>query len=242
MNLYPAIDLYEGQVVRLEKGDFEKKTVYSQDPETIARQWEEQGAKWLHIVDLEGAKTGILKNLPVIRKIRKTVKCKIQYGGGLRSVEAIETVISEGIDRAVMGTRALDETFFGKAISRFGSKIAVGLDVRDGKVQTQGWLEASGAELETALKHFNSTPLETVIYTDISKDGMLRGPNFEGLWQVLSWTRARVILSGGVTSLGDIEKCSVLTQKNFEGAIIGKALYEGKFKLTEAFRITSASS
>ncbi len=234
MNLYPAIDLYEGKVVRLVRGDFQNLTVYSNDPAAIAREWETQGAVWIHAVDLEGAKTGVLKNLSSLVQIRKAVKCRIEFGGGLRSLEQMQEVIDAGIDRIVLGTKALDETFFQKALQTFGRQIAVGLDVRNGVVQTQGWLESGGANLETSLRRFNDFPLETIIYTDIQKDGMLKGPDFEGLANVLKISHANIILSGGVSSLEDVQKCAKLTEKNFEGAIIGKALYEKKILLHDA--------
>ncbi len=235
MNLYPAIDLYEGQVVRLQKGDFNQKTVYSSDPAAFAKKWEDQGAQWLHVVDLNGAKSGELKNLSSLEKIRKAVKCRIEMGGGLRSVEAIRQVLELGMNRAIVGTRALDEKFLQIILDTFGNKIALGLDAKDGYLQTQGWL-AQGLTLEDALKKLNEYPVSTVIYTDIHKDGMLAGPNFDGLEKVLNVTKSNVILSGGVSSMEDLIQCSNLTQKNFEGAIIGKALYEGKIHLEAAVK------
>lgn len=234
MNLYPAIDLYDGKVVRLVRGDFQNLTVYSKDPASMAKEWAAQGAAWIHVVDLEGAKTGVLKNLPSLLEIRKAVKCRIQFGGGLRSLEQMDEVVQAGIDRIVLGTKALDETFFQTALEKFKSKLAVGLDTRNGVVQTQGWLESGGADLKAALQRFNDFPLETIIYTDIQKDGMLKGPDFTGLADVLETSRAKIILSGGVSSLEDIEQCAKIKAKNFEGAIIGKALYEKRFSLTDA--------
>lgn len=236
MNIYPAIDLYEGEVVRLQKGDFNQKTVYSQDPVAFAKKWEDEGATWIHMVDLEGAKTGIQKNLEHVLKIRKSVKCKIQFGGGFRSVETIDAVVKAGIDRVVVGTKALDETFLKTAIQRFGNKLAIGLDVKNGVVQTQGWLDSQNPTLESALKLLNQFPIQTVIYTDIQKDGMMQGPDFTGLEKVLAATKANVILSGGVSRIEDIQKCRTLKQKNFDGAIVGKALYEGKINLKEALK------
>lgn len=237
MNLYPAIDLYEGKVVRLVRGDFQNLTVYSNDPAAQAQEWEKQGAVWIHTVDLEGAKTGILKNFASLLKIRQTVKCRIQFGGGLRSLDQIQQVLDAGVDRVVLGTKALDGDFFEKALHRYAAKLAVGLDVREGMVQTQGWLESGGANLELALQRFNDFPLETIIYTDIQKDGMLKGPDFDGLRRVLEMSRSNVILSGGVSSLEDIRMCTQRPEKNFEGAIIGKALYDKKFSLKEAFTV-----
>ncbi len=242
MNLYPAIDLYEGKVVRLARGDFQKETVYSHAPEEIAKEWERQGARWLHIVDLEGAKTGILKNLSSVIKIRKAVKCKIQLGGGLRNQEALNQVLNEGIDRCVLGTKSLDETFLKQSLEAFGSKIAVGLDIQKGIVQLEGWLKASQLDLPAAIEFLNHFPVETLIYTDIQKDGMLEGPNFQGLKEVLEMARARVILSGGVGQLDDIKKAVEISNTNFEGVIIGKALYEKKFKLSDAVDIVKRES
>ncbi len=240
MNIYPAIDLYEGQVVRLTKGDFAQKTVYSDSPAGIAKQWESQGAAWIHIVDLEGAKTGVLKNIPSLAAIRKAVKCRLQFGGGMRSMEAIEQALGAGADRVVLGTKALEPAFFESVLKRFGGKIAVGIDIRDNQVQTQGWLTASQVSLEESLKIFDRHGVETLIYTDISKDGMLQGPNFERLGFVLKNSHARIILSGGVGNITDIERCAAITDKNFEGAIVGKALYEKTMDLKQA--ITKAGS
>lgn len=237
MNLYPAIDLYEGQVVRLSKGDFAQKTIYSDDPASMADQWDKAGAPWIHIVDLEGAKTGIIKNIASLKAIRAIVKAKLQFGGGMRSVEAIEQALEAGADRVVVGTKALDPEFFKKILKQFGSRIAVGIDVKDDIVQTQGWLESSGLTLAKSLKIFNAEGVETLIFTDISKDGMLQGPNFEKLDWVLKNSSSKVILSGGITTLKDIQKCAEIKSENFEGPIIGKALYEKQFTLSQAVAI-----
>lgn len=237
MHLYPAIDLYEGQVVRLTRGEYEQKTVYSEHPEQMALQWEKQGAEWLHIVDLEGARDGIIKNLDALTRIRQSVGCQIQFGGGIRTLEQIAELISLGVTRVVLGTKALDQTFFESALNKFGSSIAVGMDTRSGKLQTQGWLQEEGMTIATALRHFNQYPLKTLIYTDIHKDGMLLGPNMDGLQEVLHLAQTRVILSGGISDLNDLRECAEIKEKNFEGVIIGKALYDKKFTLKEAVEI-----
>ena len=241
MNLYPAIDLYQGKVVRLQRGDFQAETVYSHDPAAQAKQWQAEGASWIHVVDLEGAKTGELRNFASVSAIRKSVTCKIQYGGGVRTLEQAECLLREGVDRIVVGTKALDAAFFGNLLDRFGDRLAVGLDTREGRVQTEGWLKESDQTLEGILKKFNKTGLSTVIYTDIAKDGMLQGPNFPGLKQVLGWSKARVILSGGISRLEDLEQCREITQNHFDGVIIGKALYEKKFQLREALKTAERS-
>ena len=237
MQIYPAIDLYEGQVVRLKRGDYGAKTVYADHPEEMAQQWQDQGAQWIHVVDLEGAKNGVLTNLPSLKRIKKAVSCKIQWGGGIRKLEDIETLLEQGVDRIVLGTKALDPDFFKKASNELGSKLAVGLDVRNGEVQTEGWLKSGNVTLEDILAKLNKSTVETIIFTDIQKDGTLEGPNFEKLKVVLQTARAKVILSGGVASLKDIQECSMIKNKNFDGVIIGRALYDHHFSLKQAIEI-----
>lgn len=237
MIIYPAIDLYAGKVVRLTKGQFDQETVYSVDPISIARQWEDQGAAWLHIVDLEGAKTGILKNLDFVLGIRKAVKCRIQFGGGLRTTEDIKRLLEHGIDRVVIGTKALDENFLQIVMPRFGEQIAIGLDARNGIVQTQGWQNTSGKTIPQTLELLKKFAIGTFIYTDIQRDGMLHGPNFIELEKILAATESRIILSGGVSSLNDVERCSQIKKKNFDGVIVGKALYNKKFLLPDAVQL-----
>ncbi len=238
MIIYPAIDLFEGKVVRLTRGDYAQTKVYSERPEEVAREWESQGASWIHVVDLEGARDGHLKNGDALRKIRKAVKIKIQFGGGLRNIEDVQFVLGEGINRAVIGTKALDENLLATLLSTQKERIAVSLDVREGVVQTQGWLKDEGKQLEAAIKTLNSQPLKTLIYTDIKNDGMLAGPNFQELEVVLASAKASVILSGGVACLEDIRRCASLHKTNFDGVIVGKALYEKKFTLREAIALT----
>lgn len=235
--VYPAIDMFKGRVVRLKRGDYGEETVYSSDPSAQAEIFEAKGASWLHIVDLEGAKNGRLANLDSLRSIRKKVRCNIQFGGGLRTLEDCELILSEGINRIVLGTKALDPEFFDQVMVRFPGKVAVGLDVMDGTVRTEGWLKSSGQHIEDVMKRLSQFPLETVIYTDISKDGMLKGPNMEGLRHVLNWAGMRVILSGGISSIEDVLACAQIKAVNFEGVIIGKALYEKRFDLREVFQL-----
>lgn len=240
MILYPAIDLYQGKVVRLARGDFNAETVYSLNPAGQAKEWAEAGAEWIHVVDLEGAKTGLLRNLDSLRKIRKAVSCKIQFGGGLRSLSAVKEIFSEGIDRAVIGTKALDKSFFEALLGNYGDRVALGIDAKDGIVRTEGWLGMSGMTVEELLTSLYDTPVKTVIYTNIKNDGMLQGPDLRGLSDVLRWTQANVILSGGVSGIEDIEACRDIKENNFDGAIIGKALYERRFDLRSALTAASA--
>jgi phosphoribosylformimino-5-aminoimidazole carboxamide ribotide isomerase len=240
MNLYPAIDLLKGKVVRLTQGDYNACIVYSTDPVAIAKSWENEGAKWLHVVDLEGAKTGALTNEASLAAICQNVKARIQFGGGIRELQDIEKVLALGVSRVVIGTKALEKDFLKEAVSKFKEKIAVGLDVRQDKVKTSGWLHDGHLTLSEALKLFDKLGVQTLIYTDIERDGVLQGPSWEKLSLVLANTSARVILSGGVSQLADIEKCTMLQAPNFEGVIIGKALYDKRFQLSEAVRFTAS--
>ncbi|MFH0986311.1 MAG: 1-(5-phosphoribosyl)-5-[(5-phosphoribosylamino)methylideneamino]imidazole-4-carboxamide isomerase [Candidatus Omnitrophota bacterium] len=239
MNLYPAIDIYQGKVVRLTQGDYNACTVYSKDPAAVAKTWEQEGAKWIHVVDLEGAKTGALTSEPSLEAICRTVKAKVQFGGGVRNMKDIEKVLALGVSRVVLGTKALDGNFLGEAVSIFREKIAVGMDVCRDQVKTAGWLRDGNITLLNALKLFDQFGVATLIYTDIEKDGVLKGPNWDKLSQVLAHTKARVILSGGVSQLSDVEKCRTIIAPNFDGVIIGKALYDKRFQLSEAVRLTA---
>ncbi|OQA57599.1 MAG: Phosphoribosyl isomerase A [Candidatus Omnitrophica bacterium ADurb.Bin277] len=239
MNLYPAIDLYQGKVVRLTRGDYGSRKVYSNDPAATAREWEAAGAQWIHVVDLEGAKSGVLTNHVAIASICKAVRARVQCGGGLRSLETIKEVLDSGVSRVVLGTKALDFPFLEQCVKKFRNQIAVGLDAGNGIIKTAGWTRDGNMTLEAALELCDRAGVRTVIYTDIEKDGVLQGPNFGKLPDVLSRTKARVILSGGVARLSDIERCASVPEENFEGVIIGKALYEKRFTLTEAFQCIS---
>lgn len=238
MNIYPAIDLFEGSVVRLTRGDYAQMTIYSDQPEEIAKQWENEGASWLHIIDLEGAKTGSIQNGDALKKIRKQTGCNIEYGGGLRTFADVQRIVDLGVDRVIIGTRALDQFFFESLLTAFPERLAVGLDIRRGNVQTQGWLKSEDTNFLDALDHFNQYPLRTIIYTDIQKDGTLQGPNFKELEEALQISKANLILSGGISRLLDVEKCAQIPAKNFDGVIIGKALYEKKFTLKEALLLS----
>lgn len=238
MELYPAIDLYQGKAVRLKGGDFNQVTVYSEHPEEMALAWKKAGANWIHVVDLEGAKSGRIVHGQCIETIRKSVPgCQIEVGGGVRTLEDIQALKDYGADRVILGTKALDKDFLAQAMKRFASLIAVGLDTRQGKVQLEGWLTESGISLEQALKLLAPYQVPTLIVTDIATDGMLMGPNFSQLESVLTNTLSRVILSGGVSSLEDLRKAALLKFSNFEGVIIGKALYEKRFTLEDAVKI-----
>jgi phosphoribosylformimino-5-aminoimidazole carboxamide ribotide isomerase len=237
MKIFPAIDLFDGKVVRLSRGDYSQMTVYSDDPASVAKRWETDGSEWLHVVDLAGAKSGSVKNRRSLQAIRQATKCKIQFGGGLRTVEEIITALDAGADRVIIGTKALDQKFLETILIQFGSKIVVSLDARDGLIQTQGWLHGQGAPLIEAVGILNQTPLATLIYTDIKRDGMMQGPNRSVLSDLLAVAKANVILAGGVSSLEDVRMCLENKQPNFEGLIIGKALFSNDFSLKEALNL-----
>ncbi len=235
MNLYPAIDLYENRVVRLQKGDFKRMTVYHDRPSETARIWEDQGADWLHLVNLNGARDGKLENLEALSKIRAAVNCRIQFGGGIRSAQDVQTLLDLGVERVIVGSRALEPRFLQTVFERFPYRVAVGFDVLDGVVKTHGWLAGSGVRLDAALQSLYGFAPAAVIVTDIHKDGMLQGPNFDMIRGCLELARFPIILSGGISGLADIAQCAALKHSFFDGAIIGKALYEKKFSLNAAF-------
>ncbi|AXI07962.1 1-(5-phosphoribosyl)-5-[(5-phosphoribosylamino)methylideneamino]imidazole-4-carboxamide isomerase [Oceanobacillus sp. 143] len=231
MILFPAIDIRGGKCVRLIQGDYNKEKVYSNAPIDVARDWENKGAEYVHIVDLDGAKSGESINQSLIKEIAANTKIPVQVGGGIRSLSVIEAYISSGVERVIIGTAAInDEEFLRKAVAQYGSKIAVSIDARNGFVATDGWTETSTVKALNLVKLLEDIGVETIVYTDILKDGMLQGPNFDELQTINEATSINVIASGGVSSKEDIAK---LTSQNLYGAIIGKALYDGTIEFTE---------
>lgn len=239
MLIIPAIDLIEGKCVRLYKGDYQKLLLSRDDPVSIARSFEEQGAKWLHIVDLEGAKEGKPRNLKVVRKIRENTRINIQLGGGLRTFDDIERALSIGVTRAILGTSALKHDFLTVALEKYGEKIAVALDSKGGKIAVEGWLKETELEVETFAMELNKIGVGCLIYTSIVRDGTLEGPNFGEIMGVRKAFRGEMIASGGVSSLEDLLK---LKEIGVEGAVIGRALYEGKINLYEAIEYLRTST
>ncbi len=239
MIIFPAIDIKEGKVVRLIQGKFDQVTDYGLDPVTVAQEWEKQGAQWIHVVDLDGAQTGEPKNLEIIFKIVKNVKIPVQVGGGIRQETTIEKLFKNNVARVVLGTKAVKNLSFLKEIlKRHGNKIAVSLDCSQGFVQTKGWTQGSNVQAIPFCSELEKAGLQCLVYTDISRDGMLQGPNFTGLTELLNKTKISVIASGGVSSIDDIKKLKALRPAPM-GVIIGKALYEGKINLKEAIRLCS---
>ncbi len=237
MLIIPAIDLKNGKVVRLFQGKFDREKVYSLDPVKTAKHWAKQGAKFLHIVDLDGASTGKLKNIEALKKIIVQVGLGVEFGGGVRSMETISALLDLGVERVILGTRAASDTkFLKQAWKKFGEKVIVSIDARDGKVLTQGWSKASARTALEFARELKAIGFKQVIYTDISKDGTLAGPNIAGIKELLKETGLSLIASGGVSGLKDLVKLDKLKKQGVSGVIVGKALYEGKFTLAEALK------
>jgi phosphoribosylformimino-5-aminoimidazole carboxamide ribotide isomerase len=236
MLIIPAIDIKDGKVVRLCQGKFENKKVYSRDPAKIARQWQEAGAKLIHIVDLDGAATGKPKNLPAVKKILKSISVPVELGGGIRNIGVIDSLVKAGVSRVILGTSAVeDRGFLKKALAKFRNKIIVSVDAKGTTILTKGWLESfTGFSLLDFALDLKKMGVKQLIYTDVSKDGMLKGPNLRAISNLLEKTGIEVIASGGVSSLGDLIRLKALEKKGLAGVIVGKALYEGKFTLVEA--------
>ncbi|MEI8215627.1 MAG: 1-(5-phosphoribosyl)-5-[(5-phosphoribosylamino)methylideneamino]imidazole-4-carboxamide isomerase [Eubacteriales bacterium] len=229
MIIFPAIDLKNGKCVRLEQGDFSKENIFSDNPLEIAIKWQEQGAEYLHLVDLDGALTGVSCNLESIVKIVSALKIPVQVGGGIRTRKQVEELLAAGVGRVIIGTKALsDKDFIKELINDFGEKVIVSIDAKDGFVAIKGWTEIStikAVDLAIELKGYG---LKTLVYTDIAKDGMMIGPNFHELKNINNLTGLQIIASGGVSTPSDVD---MLRQMNVYGAIIGKALYMGTIEL-----------
>ncbi len=238
MLIIPAIDLRGAKVVRLFQGKFNQEKVYSSDPVKVAKHWARQGAKFLHIVDLDGASSGAPKNLEVLKEIIARVGIPVEFGGGVRSIETISQLLALGVERVILGTKAAaDEEFLKKAWKKFGEKIIVSIDAKDGKVLTQGWNRKVAKKTLDFAGDLKKIGFKQIIYTDISKDGTLAGPNILGIKELLKLTGLKVIASGGVSDLKDLVKLSKLKKQGLSGVIVGKALYEGRFTLVEALKL-----
>lgn len=234
MQLYPAIDIKDGKCVRLTQGKFSDVAVYGDDPVAMAQKWESFGARYLHLVDLDGALAGSGINRKTILAIARSAGIPVQTGGGIRSMDDICELISGGISRVILGTAAVkNPVLVDEAVSRFGEKIAVGIDAKDGMVAISGWEEISDVSALSFANEMAKKGVKTIIYTDIATDGMLTGPNLSAMQQMSEACPAQIIASGGI---GNIEDILSLQKTGVEGAIIGKALYTGKVDLREAFQ------
>lgn len=235
MKLFPAIDLYEGKAVRLYQGDYSQMTVYSEHPAEAAMDFRRAGAEYLHLVDLEGAKSGTAANLGIIQSIVETAGLFTEVGGGIRNMETVEQYLSLGVDRVILGTAAVtDREFLWRALERFGKRIAVGVDLKDGYVAIRGWTEKSRLTARDFFDQMQAMGVSTVICTDISRDGAMRGTNRELYRQLAARYSIDLIASGGVSSLEDI---SALRDMGLYGAIVGKAYYTGAIDLKQALEV-----
>jgi len=236
--LIPAIDLRGGRCVRLRQGDYGQETVFSEDPVAVGREFVRQGAVYLHLVDLDGAKEGRPVHLPLIRTLTEAAGVPCELGGGLRQDADLQAAFAAGVDRVIIGTQALKRPeWFAAAAQRFPGKMVLGLDAKEGCVATEGWLEVSSMQAIDVVRRFEKLPLAAVIYTDIGRDGMLSGPNLDALKVLAESTKLPVIASGGVSNLDDVRRLSRLP---LAGCIVGRALYEGTLTLREAIQVLNA--
>ena len=238
MLIIPAIDILDGNVVRLEQGDFKKLKKYSMFPEEIAQQWQNAGAQYLHVVDLDGAKKGVTENIFAIKRIVDNINIPIEVGGGIRKMSDIENLLDIGVERVIIGSAAVeDPDFVMEAAENFGEQVIVGIDARDGIVAVHGWSDSGEIDAKELAARIGDYGISTIIYTDISRDGMLNGIDAAHVADIAEHAGIEVIASGGVTSLDDIKNLKAYENAGIVGAIIGKALYEGTLDLTEALKI-----
>lgn len=239
MLIIPAIDLREGKCVRLTEGRPDRETVYSNDPVAMACLWEEEGARCLHLVDLDGAFAGRPKNLEIIKKIIATVRVPVQVGGGIREMGAIEELLACGAKRVILGTVAIiNPGLVAEAVARYGEAVIVGIDARDGKVVIEGWGVTAEKEALKLAEEMKGTGVERIVFTDVGRDGTLKGPNLAAIREVALATGMKIIAAGGITTLDDLVSLLRLEPLGVEGVIIGKALYAGTLTLKEALLIS----
>jgi len=237
MILFPAIDLYDHKVVRLVKGDYNQMTVYSDDPLATAKNIESMGGKWLHLVDLEGAKDGTTPNFDIVTTIARETGLQVEIGGGIRNFETIEKYLDAGVSRVILGTKAvMDKTFLEDAVFKWGDKIAVGVDAKDGKVAVKGWLEVLNVDMLDFLEELRNIGVKTAIVTDISKDGAMKGTNLPLYERLSQLGGIDITASGGVSTLDDLR---ALKAMDIYGAILGKAMYNGAIDLKDALELVN---
>lgn len=237
MIVFPAIDILGGKAVRLAQGDYERVTVYNDDPVAQAREFAEAGAEWIHVVDLDGARDGVPGNIEVVERIVREVGLPVQNGGGIRTLETMQRLSDAGVSRMVLGTKlATDHGFVRDAVARFGDKVVAGIDARDGMVAVEGWREGTSTPVDELVSELRDLGIRHLVYTDISRDGMQTGVNVEAYEHVAEVAGFPVIASGGVSTLEDFHELGALGPDVVEGAITGRALYEGAFKLKHAIR------
>ena len=237
MILFPAIDISEGQAVRLVKGDFAEKTVYRDSPLEAARAWVEAGARFLHIVDLDGARTGSPKSLEHLERITHELSVPVQYGGGLRSLPAVRDALRAGAERVILGTAAFtDIDFLDDVMGAFRERAIVSVDTRGGNVSTSGWQQTTQMPAENVIERLQHRGVRSFVYTNVDRDGMLQGPDLDEVRRIAGVVRGRFLYSGGIGSADDLRALAGLRQVNLGGVIVGKALYEGRFTIEEGQR------
>ncbi len=235
MILLPAIDILDGKAVRLSRGEFDASTVYDADPLQAAQRWVQGGARALHIVDLDGARSGAPVNLAHVERIADAVDVPVQVGGGLRTLEAVRAVAGAGAARVILGTAAFrDVDLLDAAVAEFGDRLVVSVDARDGKLAASGWVEQTDIPIESVVERMGARGVRRFVYSSIERDGMLAGPDLDGARRVAGSVRGSFVYSGGVASLDDLQALADLRQVNLDGVIVGKALYESRFGVGEA--------
>ena len=234
MILYPAIDILDGEAVRLVQGRFEDRTVYNDDPLEAAKSWVDAGARFLHVVDLDGARSGEPKSIEHLRRITSGTGVPVQYGGGLRSVTAVREALRAGAERAVVGTAAFrDVDFLDDILSAFGPRVVVSVDVRGGMISTSGWTQTTQMPAADVIRRLGDRGVRSFVYTNVDRDGRLEGPDVDEVSRVAHAVRGRFLYSGGIGGLEDLQALAALRQVNLAGVIVGKALYEGRFTIAE---------
>ena len=234
MILLPAVDILEGKAVRLSRGDFDQRTVYDTDPLEAARRWVSQGARSLHVVDLDGARSGAPVNLEQVRRITAEAEVPVQVGGGLRTIEAVHAAMETGATRVVIGTAAYtDVDFLDQAIAEFDDRVVVSVDARDGRLAGAGWTQQTDIPIEAVIEQLGARGVRRFVYSSIERDGMLQGPDLDGARRVAEAVRGTYTYSGGVSSLEDLRALVELRQVNLIGVIVGRALYEGRFTVAD---------
>jgi phosphoribosylformimino-5-aminoimidazole carboxamide ribotide isomerase len=232
--LYPAIDISQGRAVRLRQGDFDDVTVYQDDPLEAARSWAEAGARYLHVVDLDGARAGRPENLQHLQRITSELGTPVQYGGGLRSLPAVRDALRAGAARVILGTAAYtDLDFLDDVLAAYGDRVVVSVDTRGGYVSTAGWTETTQMPADDVIRRLQQRGVKQLVYTNVDKDGMLEGVDAEDVGRIANIVRGRFLYSGGIGTLDDLHRLAELRQVNLAGVIVGKALYEGRFTVAE---------
>jgi phosphoribosylformimino-5-aminoimidazole carboxamide ribotide isomerase len=238
--LYPAIDISDGKAVRLVQGDFNEKTVYQDSPLEAARAWVDAGARFLHVVDLDGARTGSPKSLGHLEQITHELPVPVQYGGGLRSLPAVRDALRAGAERVILGTAAYtDIDFIDDVMGAFRERVIVSVDTRGGNVSTSGWQETTQMPAEAVIERLQNRGVRSFVYTNVDRDGMLEGPDLDEVRRIAAVVRGRFLYSGGIGKLDDLVELAALRQVNLGGVIVGKALYEGRFTIAEAQKALS---